>query len=180
MKILKTCSNSDTWGLSLSLQWSDGLQKYDISAHTGVTMSWCVKLGHMFDLPSFGPWLKVRLYVVIVVSLLTLTYRCESRNLTEEVMCKLNGCNSQMLSRITGNDVRTESRSATSIFDIVKHIRVYRLRWLDQIIIGNQQGRLLFKTMEDGGAVLHVEPTTSCRPPRSCQPIVWWSVLEIP
>ena len=62
-------------------------------------------------------------------------------------MRKLNGCNSQMLSRITGNDVRTEARSTTSSFDVVKHIRVRRLRWLGQILRDNQ-GRLLFKVME--------------------------------
>ena len=42
-------------------------------------------------------------------------------------MHKLNGCNSQMLSRITGNDICTEARSTTSSFDVVKHIRVRRL-----------------------------------------------------
>ena len=62
-------------------------------------------------------------------------------------MRKLNGCNSQMLSRITGNDVRMEARSTTSSFDVVKRIRVRRLRWLGQILRGNQ-GRLLFKAME--------------------------------
>ena len=62
-------------------------------------------------------------------------------------MRKLNGCNSQMLSRVTGNDVRTEARPTTSSFDVVKHIRVRCLRWLGQILRGNQ-GRLLYKAME--------------------------------
>ena len=109
-------------------------------------MSRCGKLSHMFDSPELGPWLKIRLYVAEVVSLMT--YGCESWTLTEDVMHKLNGCNSQMLSRITGNDIRTEARSATSNFDIVKHdIRVRRLRWMVQILRGNQ-GRMFFKAME--------------------------------
>ena len=124
---------------------ADGLQEYDIRARIGMAMTRCGKLSHMFDSPALGPWLKIRLYVAAVVSLLT--YGCETWNLTDDVMRKLNGANSQMLSRITGNDVRTEARSATSSFDIVKHIRVRRLRWLGQILRGNQ-GRLLFKAME--------------------------------
>ena len=105
---------------------ADGLQEYDIRVRIGKAMSHCGKLGHLFDSPALGPWLKVRLYTAAVVSLLT--YGCESWFLTEEVMRKLNVCNSQMLSRITGNDVRTEARSTTSSFDVVKHIRVRRLR----------------------------------------------------
>ena len=42
----------------------------------GKTMSRCGRLGHLFDSPNLGPWLKIRLYVVVVVSLLT--YGCES------------------------------------------------------------------------------------------------------
>ena len=68
-------------------------------------------------------------------------------NLTNDVLRKLNGANSLMLSLITGNDVRTEARASTSSFDIVKHIRVRRLRWLGQILRGNQ-GRFIFKTLE--------------------------------
>ena len=124
---------------------ADGLQDYDIRARIGKAMSRCGKLGHLFDSPALGPWLKIRLYTAAVVSLLT--YGCESWNLTDVVMRKLNGCNSQMLSRITGNDVRMEARSTTSSFDVVKRIRVRRLRWLGQILRGNQ-GRLLFKAME--------------------------------
>ena len=80
----------------------------------------------MFDSPDLGPWLKIRLYAVAVVSLLT--YGCESWNLTKDTMRKLNGCNSQMLARITGRSVREEARPTTSSFDIIKTIRVRRLR----------------------------------------------------
>ena len=111
----------------------------------GRAMSRCGQLGHLFDSPDLGPWLKIRLYVAAVVSLLT--YGCESWNLTEDVMRKLNGCNSRMLARITGRDVRSEARSTTSSFDLVKNIRVRRLRWLGQILRGDQS-RLLFRAIE--------------------------------
>ena len=81
-----------------------------------------------------------------------LTYGCESWTLTDDVMRKLNGANSRMLSRITGKDIRTEARSATASFDIVKHIRIRRLRWLGQILRGNQ-GRLIFKALESQHAM---------------------------
>ena len=99
-------------------------------------MTRCGKLGHMFHSPDLGPRLKIRLYNAAVVSLLT--YGCESWNLTQEVMRKLNGCNSQMLVRITGRSVRDEVRSTTSSFDlcIVKAVRVRRLRWLGQMLRG--------------------------------------------
>ena len=108
-------------------------------------MSRCGQLGHLFDSPDLGPWLKIRLYIAAVVSLLT--YGCESWNLTEDVMCKLNGCNSRMLVRITERDVQSEARSVTSSFDLVKNIRVRRLRWLGQILRGDQS-RLLFQAVE--------------------------------
>ena len=110
-----------------------------------MAMSRCGKMGHLFDSPDLGPRLKLRLYRASVISLLT--YGCESWNLTQDVMRKLNGCNSQMLARITGNEVCYETRSTTSSFDLVKHVRIRRLRWLGQILRGDQS-RLLFKSIE--------------------------------
>ena len=67
-------------------------------------------------------------------------------------MRKLNGCNSQMLARITGNTVHSEARSTTSSFDLVKHVRVRLLRWLGEILRGNtgdpNTDRLLFKAVK--------------------------------
>ena len=60
---------------------------------------------------------------------------------------KLNGCNSQMLARITGNEVCYEARSTTSRFNVVKHVRIRRLRWIGQILRGDQN-RFLFKAIE--------------------------------
>ena len=123
---------------------ADGLQLYDIRMRVGKVMSRCGKLGHLFDSPDLGPRLKIRLYKAAVVSLLT--YGCESWNLSQEVLRKFNGCNSQMLARITGRSVREEARSTTASFDLVKTVRVRRLRWLGQILRGDQS-RLLFRAV---------------------------------
>ena len=124
---------------------ADGLQDYDIRARMAKAMARCGKLGHMFDSPELGPWLKIRLYVAAVISLLT--YGCETWNLSQVVMWKLNGYNSLMLVRITDRSVWEEARSATASFDVVKTIRVCRLRWLGEILRDNHD-RLLFQAMK--------------------------------
>lgn len=90
------------------------------------------QLRHIFDSQQIGPHLKLRLYIVAVDSLVT--YGFESWQLTPQVMCKLNGANSQMLSRVTGRNVRDEVRESTTSFDILRHIRKIRLKWLGDIL----------------------------------------------
>ena len=62
-------------------------------------------------------------------------------------MRALNGANSQMLSRITGESVRSQARSETAVYDLVKNIRKRRLRWLGKILRGDET-RLLFEAMK--------------------------------
>ena len=50
---------------------ADGQQQYDIKARMGMTISWCGKLGHLFDSPNLGSRLKLRLNRASVISLLT-------------------------------------------------------------------------------------------------------------
>ena len=99
---------------------ADAQQSFDISARVAMAMHRCGQLRHVFDSPFMGTRLKLRLYIVVVCSLMT--YGCEAWTLSEKVMRKLNGANSQMLSRITGQTVRQEARSCTTSHDIVKHI----------------------------------------------------------
>ena len=99
--------------------------------------------------PEIGPNLKIRLYTVAVCSLMT--WGCESWTLTDKVMRRINGGNrnSQMLSRITGNDVRHEARSCTTSFDILKHIRTMRLKWFGTILRQERGGnRMLLRSVE--------------------------------
>jgi len=66
--------------------------------------------------------------------------------MTDRVMRKLNNVNSLMLSSITGRTVQEEARSTTSSFDLVRHIRVRRFRWLGEILRMNPD-RLIFKSI---------------------------------
>ena len=52
-----------------------------------------------------------------------------------------------MLARVTGNSVRQEARAYTTSYDIIKHIRAMRLRWLQQILCGDPN-RMVFKAVE--------------------------------
>ena len=52
-----------------------------------------------------------------------------------------------MFAGITGKNVREEVRSTTSGFDIVKNIRVRRLRWLGQILRG-EKDKYLFHVIK--------------------------------
>ena len=109
-----------------------------------MAMSRCGRLRNIFDSQVIGPWLKIRLYNASVCSLLT--YGCESWTLTDRVMRKLNHANSLMLSTITGRSVQEEASSTTASFDLVRHIRVRRFRWVGGILRMNQD-RLLFKAI---------------------------------
>ena len=62
-------------------------------------------------------------------------------------MRKINGVNSRMLARVTGNSVRQEARACTTSYDIIKHIHTMRLRWLQQILCGDPN-RMVFKAVE--------------------------------
>ena len=49
-------------------------------------------------------------------------------------MTQINGVNNSMLDRFTGQTRRQEARRATTNFDLVRHIRVMRLKWLGFIL----------------------------------------------
>ena len=68
-----------------------------------------------------------------------ITYVCESWTLTEEVCRKLNGADSLMLLRVTtSNPIRQEAHAATTSHDWVHHIRVMCLKWITEILTGDQ------------------------------------------
>ena len=76
-----------------------------------------------------------------------LMYGCESWMLTNKVLRQLNGANSSMLARITGQSIREEARRATTSFDLVRQIRVMRLKWLGYILQLDDT-RLIFQAIE--------------------------------
>ena len=119
---------------------ADGLHQYDVKARIAKAMIRCGQLRQIFDSPHLGPRLKIRLYVASVCSLLS--YGCETWQLNEWTMRRLNGANSTMLSRITGNSIREEARAATSSYNLVRQIRRRRFKWLGQILRSDKR-RLL-------------------------------------
>ena len=62
-------------------------------------------------------------------------------------MTKLNGANSKMLARIMGTSIREEARSTTAHFDLVKDVRVRRLKWAGGIL-HMDENRLIHKEIE--------------------------------
>ena len=113
------CTRVDLF--SGSIFAADGQEDFDINSRIAMTTKRCGQLRHIFDSPNIGPRHKLHLYTVAVCSLMT--YGCESWTLTDKVIRRLNGANSQMLSRITGNSVQVEARRATTSHDIIKHIK---------------------------------------------------------
>ena len=120
------------------------IQNKDIKARIAMVMRRCGQLSHIFNSPNIGSRIKIHLYVVTVCSLLS--YGCETWDLTPKVRSLINGANSRMLARITGNEVRVEARAATTSHDIVAHMRRMRMRWLGRILRGNQDN-LTFKAI---------------------------------
>ena len=47
---------------------------------------------------------------------------------------RLNGANSKMLERIMGTNIGDEDKFVTSHFDLVKDVRVRRLKWTGDIL----------------------------------------------
>ena len=111
---------------------ANGLQCYDVDARVTMVMSRCGKLRHVFDSPHVSLKVKLRLYEAAVCSLLT--YGCETWDLDVSTMRKINGANSLMLARITGQSIPAEARPLTTSFNLVKKIRERRFRWLGHII----------------------------------------------
>ena len=89
-------------------------------------MSRCDKLHHIFVSKEISLKLKFRLYEVTVCSLLT--YGCETWTLCDKTMRCLDGADSRMLTHITGQRVRAETRLRTTSFNLVRQIRIRRYR----------------------------------------------------
>ena len=141
----KKIKNVDLFQYLGSLFASDGDQQTDIKARIAMAMTRSGQLSHIFDSPEIGKRLKLRLYKVAICSLLM--YGCESWVLTGKVLRQLNGANSSMLARITGQSIREEARRATTSFDLVRQIRVMRLKWLGYIL-QQDEARLIFQAIE--------------------------------
>ena len=63
-----------------------------------------------------------------------MTYGCETWDINEKTRKRINGANSAMLARITGNSIPHEARPATTSLDLVRRIRMRRHRWVGHIL----------------------------------------------
>ena len=63
---------------------------------------------------------------------------------------QINSANSRILARVTDNDARQrqEARACTTNYDFIKHFRVMRLKWLQQILCGDPS-RMVVKTVDN-------------------------------
>ena len=75
-------------------------------------------------------------------------YGCETWRFTPPVMRQTNGANSRMLARFTGKSIPQEARAASTTFDLVKHLRIRRLRWLGHILRAGPD-RLTYHAIEE-------------------------------
>ena len=116
---------------------ANGLQSYDVRQRIDMTMSRCGQLSSIFDSDQITLKLKLRLYEAAVCSILT--YGCETWDLNDQTIRCLNGVNISMLVRITGKPIAKEARSGTTSLNLVRKIRIRRLKWLGHIIRAGPQ-----------------------------------------
>lgn len=141
---------------------ADANQTHDINARIAQAQQRHGTLRHLFNSPDLTTALKLRLYSAAVCSIIT--YGCETWNLNGAASRRINGANSRMLAHITGRSIQQEARSATTSLDIVKRMRKIRLRWLGQILKGDNR-RLIFQAvkhqhlnMKNGNILMDVPP----------------------
>ena len=102
--------------------------------------------------------MKLRLYIAAVTSILS--YGGETWTFSAKVLRQLNGANSLMLARITGNSIPQEARPSTTSFDLNLHIRRRRFKWLGTILRDKQRNldkpdRLVYTLIKEQ----HTNPT---------------------
>ena len=110
-----------------------------------MVMTHCEQLLHLFDSPVLDKKLKLWLYKIAVYSLLMCG--CETWVWTDKVLRQLNGANSTMLTHITDQSVSSEAHRVTTSHDLIRHIRVMRLKWLG-FILREPESRLIVQTVK--------------------------------
>ena len=102
-----------------------------------MTMTRCGRLINIFSSKCISLRLKLRLYEAAVCSILT--YGCETWTLCPKMIQRLNGVNSTILARITNKPIQQEARALTTSLNLVRKIRVRRLKWLGHILRAGPQ-----------------------------------------
>ena len=124
---------------------ADAKQKYDIKTRIAKALSRCGELRNVLDSRDISTKLKIRLYQAAVCSILT--YGCETWRLTPPVMRQINGANSKMLARFTGKSIPQEARPISCSYNLVRHIRQRRMKWLGDILRAGPE-RITYQAVE--------------------------------
>ena len=116
------------------------------------------KLRHVWAARTVPLKLKLRIYKTGVCS--RLVYGSEAWCLTPDVQRALNGCNSRMLSHITGKTVHEEASASSRTYDVVAAIRSVRAKWLGHILrmtperMVHRAVQYMFHNREDGDLLM--------------------------
>ena len=76
-----------------------------------------------------------------------LSYGCETWDLNESTMRRLNNANSKMLARITGRIIPTEARPMSTSYNFVRNIRIRRYKWVG-MILRSDKDRLIVNALK--------------------------------
>ena len=115
-----------------SLFTVDADQHQDIKSRIAMAMTRCGKLRHILTSDKIHKRLKLRLYEAAVCSLLT--FGSETWDLNPKACRQINGANSRMLAWFTGKTIPQEARPATTSCNLIRKIRMTRLRWVGHIL----------------------------------------------
>ena len=121
-------------------------QALDVKRRIAMAMTRCGRLSNIFGSKAISLRLKLRLYEAAVCSILT--YGCETWNLCPKTIQKINGANSSMLARITNKPIRQEARALTTSLNLVRKLRVRRLKWLGHILRAGTQ-TLMYSALQE-------------------------------
>ena len=143
---------------------ADGTQHHDVRRRIALATARMGQLRQLFNSDiRFG--IKMRIYKTAICSLLT--YGCEAWDLNARTAAMINGANTRLLSRFTGENAHQEASARTRSFDLVKAIQERRFVWLGHLLRlkGNRLVKLSiiaqFKRKSDGGFFMDLPPNLS-------------------
>ena len=116
---------------------ADGSHLADVRSKIAIARSTAGKMRNIWSSRHIPLSLKMRIYKTGVCS--KLCYGSESWLMDEQTTRMLNGANSQMVARITGNSAHHEADPKTRTFDLTKWIRARRLQWVGHLLRLNDQ-----------------------------------------
>lgn len=106
-------------------------QQSDIQSRITAGIKRYGQLPHLFDSPVLGPWLKIWLYAMVMIFLLT--YGCESWTLSkiQESSEAIERSQQLLPAAHTGHSVRQEERIRIKSYDLIRHIRIMWFQMYD-------------------------------------------------